>query len=173
MRMRWAWIAVAAVIVLAGGGLYYTRTRAQAPPGRDPAFGLLAGIRMLERDPATQLTKEQIAAVLPLIKALKDIPASDTEQVRAVVRTISEAFTPAQREALDEMRRRIQAGRRPGGPGAGSGFPGGAPPGAGPGSGPGAGPGGGFGGAQGQGFDPQQARARLFEATIRILEQRR
>jgi len=145
------------------------RTRAQAPPqGRDPAFGLLAGIRMLERDPATQLTQEQISAVLPLIKALKDIPVSDTEQVRAVVRTISEAFTPTQRAALDEMRRRIQAGRRPGGPAAGdrgfgSGFPGG---------GPGAGLGGGFGGAQGQGFDPQQARARLFEATIRMLEQR-
>ncbi|MDQ7841479.1 MAG: hypothetical protein RDU83_10700 [bacterium] len=162
MKMRWVWIAVAAAIVLAGGGFYYARTRAQAPPqGRDPAVGLLAGIRMLERDPATQLTKEQIAAVLPLIKALKDIPVSDTEQVRAVVRTVSEAFTPAQRAALDEMRRRIQAGRRPGGPAAG------------PGGGPGTGPGGGFGGAQGQGFDPQQARARLFEATIRMLEQRR
>lgn len=183
MKKRWAWIgAVAIVVALAAGGFYYTRTRAQGPPGgRDPVFGLLIGIRMLERDPATQLTNEQITVILPFIKALKDVPASDVEQVRAIVRTINDTLTPAQKAAIEEMRRRFQAGRRPGGPGGpggpGFGGPGGGGPGGpGPGGpfagGPGAGPGGGFGGGGNPGFDPQQARARLFEATIRMLEQR-
>lgn len=158
MKTRWAWIAVAAVIVLVGGGLYYARTRAQAPPqGLDPALELVIGIRMLERDPVARLTDEQVTTILPFLKALKDIPVSNVEQVRAMVRTISDTLTPSQRGAIEEMRRRIQAGRRPGGPGAGD---------------RGAGPGGGFGGAQNPGFDPQQARARAFEATIRMLEQR-
>ncbi len=170
MKKRWMWMGAAAVILALGlGGIYYTRTRAQAPAaGRDPAVGLVIGIRMLERDPGTRLTDDQVSKILPFIKAMKDIPASDVEQVRAVVRTVSDLLTPEQRAAMDEARRRIQSGRRPGGPGAGG--PGAGGPGAG-GSGGGFG-GGGFGGAPNPGFDPQQARARLFEATIRILEQR-
>jgi hypothetical protein len=151
-----------AVLVLAGLGSYYLRIRADAARRNlDPAMGLLIGIRVLERDPGTALSREQITFILPYLKALKDIPVADAEHVRAVVRVIGEALTPAQREVLATMRaRRVEReavppgleGRRRGQ----AGQPGIA--------GPQAGPGG--------GLDPARLRARLFEATIRALERR-
>ncbi len=156
---RWLWIGAGAVAVaLTAGGLYYARGRSQVLSGeRDPALGLVIGIRALERDQGARLTDEQVSKILPFLKALKDIPASDVEQVRAVVRSIGDALTPEQKGFMDEMRRRIQAGRRPGGPPRGGGPPSGGLPGA---------------GAPGSGRDPEQFRARIFEATIRMLEQR-
>ncbi len=176
MRNRWIWIAVAAAaIVLAGGGLYLTRSRpaAQRPERqRDPGLGVVLAIRTLERTPETRLTKEQIAKILPFVKALKDVPPSDTEAAGVIARAIRETFTPQQQAALEEARRRFQerarGGAQAGGPGGGFGGGGGDSEG-------GAGASGGRqGGGPGAFTDEQRAqfRTRAFERMIRYLERR-
>lgn len=176
MRKRWIWISVAAaLIVLAGGGLYLTRSRPTARPEtqRDPGFGILLSIRTLERTPETRLSKEQIAKILPFLKALKDVPPSDAEAAAVIARAIREVFTPEQQAALEEARRRFQERVRAGSGGApGGGFGGGG--GDGEGGGFGAGRGRGPGGGQGAISDEQraQSRTRAFERMIRSLERR-
>ncbi|MGH2404689.1 MAG: hypothetical protein ACRDGN_09505, partial [bacterium] len=126
MRNRWIRVAVAAVaIVLAGGGLYLTRNRPAGRPerARDPGLGIVLSIRTLERARETRLSREQIAKVLPFLRALKDVPPSDAEAAAVIARAIRETFTPEQQTALEEARRRFQerarAGTQPGGPGGG------------------------------------------------------
>jgi hypothetical protein len=114
----------------------------------------------LESDPATRLTREQIARILPYVKALKDIPAGDTQAVDAIVLAVVGTFTPPQRAALDAARQRFaarqgtsgaQAGGRNRGPNAQDGAPGG----------------------QGIGEEQrQQFRTLAFGRMIRYLEQR-
>ncbi len=183
MRNRWIWIGVAAAaIVLAGGAFYLTRSRPAARPerARDPGLAIVLSIRTLERTPETRLTKEQIAKILPFVRALKDVPPSDAEAAAVIARGIRETFTPEQQAALEEARRRFQerarGGAQAGGPG------GGGPPGGGVGSGGGDGEGGGLsggrvrgpGGGPGAISDEQRAqfRTRAFERMIRYLERR-
>lgn len=175
MRKRWIWIVVAAaLIVLAGGGLYLTRNRPTARPERqrDPGFAILSSIRTLERTPETRLSKEQIAKILPFLRALKDVPPSDAEAAAVIARAIREVFTPEQHTALEEARRRFQERVRAGSGGAPSGGFGG---GGGDGEGGGIAAGrGGAGGGQGAISDEQRAqfRSRAFERMIRSLERR-
>ncbi|HET8678815.1 MAG TPA: hypothetical protein VFM39_01760, partial [bacterium] len=99
MRTRSIWIVVAAAaIVLAGGGLYLTRSRPTARPERqrDPGLAILFSIRTLERTPETRLSKEQIAKILPFLRALKDVPPSDAEAAAVIARAIRDVFTPEQ-----------------------------------------------------------------------------
>ncbi|MGQ0550081.1 MAG: hypothetical protein ACT4PY_10495 [Armatimonadota bacterium] len=176
MRRRWMWIAAAAaVIVLAGGGLYLTRSRpaARSERQRDPALAIVLSIRTLERTPETRLSKEQIAKILPFIRALKDVPPTDTEAATVIARAVREVFTPEQQTALEEARRRFQERVRAGGggpPGGGFGGGGGEGEGGGPAPGSGRGPGGG----RGEISDEQRAqfRTRAFERMIRYLERR-
>lgn len=167
MKRRWIWIGTAAaVLVLAGGGVYYARSRPAAQPQqpRDPGFLLLLSIRTLERTPETRLSKEQIEKILPFIRALKDIPLSDGEAAFVIVRAVRDTFTPEQRVALEEARKRFQERVRAQGiPGAGAG----AAPGA-----AGAGPGGAGGGEGLTDEERAQRRARMFERMIRYLERR-
>lgn len=171
MKSRWTSVGIAALlIVLVGGGVYYTRNQTAAQPqrARDPGFGVILAIRTLERSPETQLSKEQIARILPFVKALKDIPTTDAEATAVIAKTVTDTFTPAQKAALEEARTRFlerqrsagaQAGGPPGASGEGAGV--GGPPGAS--AGPGAGP-----------TDKQRAqfRMRTFERMIRYLERR-
>lgn len=186
---RWRWLAAAAAVTaLAAAGALYVRARTpEAAPARarDPGLAVLLAIRVLEMQPDTRLTREQIAEILPFLKALKDVPPSDAEAAAVIARRIRQAFTLAQRAALEEARRRAAArGAAPDGPADGGrsapGAPGGGAPGSGvqgggaPGEGtPGEGAaGGGF--ARGAGSEEQRARirARLFERMIRYLERR-
>lgn len=195
MKRRWVGIGVGVAVVLAaaaGGGayVYYARGRqASAQPQRaaDPGFALVLSIRVLERDPETRLSREQIQQVLPFIKALKDVPLSDAEAAAVIARAVRETFTQEQRAALEEARRRALEQRRAQGvsaPGEGaagaipadSGGGSFGPPGAG---GAGAGPPGGGGAVAGPpggaGLTDEeraQFRRRAFERMIRYLERR-
>ncbi len=151
---RW-WIAAAALVALLAlaGGAYYLASGRSAPARpADPGLAAVLAIRVLERDPATRLTREQAAAILPLLRALQEVPPADTEAAAAFARAIREAFTSQQREALQALRRR-QGGAGPGGPqGAGPRLPG-APLRPGP-------------------EQREQLLARLLQETIRLLEER-
>jgi hypothetical protein len=165
-----------------GGGFYYNRSQTAAGTRRlsDPGLAVLLSIRTLEADPATRLSREQIARVLPFIKALKDVPLSDAEAARAIAGAVTGVFTPAQSAAIQDARKRFQAqrvqeaqaggsidagangtGGRPrfGGQG-GPGLPRGDRP--------------GTGGGLGRLTDDQltQFRARAFDRMIQYLEQR-
>ncbi len=126
MMRRWLWIGAAivlAVVAAAGAGIYRGRAKPATPAQRtpDPGLAVILAIRTLERAPETRLTREQIARVLPLVKALKDVPASDAEAAGVIARGIRDVFTPEQQAALEEARRRFQERVRgqaaPAGPG--------------------------------------------------------
>ncbi|MDR7418850.1 MAG: hypothetical protein QN178_08050 [Armatimonadota bacterium] len=178
MRRRWVWIsaAVALTVLFGGGYYYYTRGQSTAQPqrARDPGMALLLAIRTLERNPDTRLTREQIAAVLPFIKALKDVPASDAEAAAVIAKAVRDTFTPRQRAALEEARRRFMerqgARAASGGRQTGEGAPGAAAPAA-PGGLGSAGPGG-EGAAAFSDEQRAQMRTRTFERMIRYLERR-
>lgn len=161
IRQRGIWIALAAAaIVLAGGGIYLTRTRSTAQPERqrDPGMAVLASIRALEATPEGRLSSEQVNKILPFIKALKDVPQSDAEAAAVIAEAVRQTFTPAQQAALEESRRRLQERRRAGAQ-AGGGFD------------RGGGDGGGGGGAI-SAEQRGQFRTRFFERMIRYLERR-
>lgn len=173
MKRPWLWIGlIAGAVVLAAGGVYYTRgQQSAAAPARprDPGLTVLFAIRTLERSDDTRLSKEQIVKILPFVKALKDVPASDDAGV-IIARAIRDTFTPEQMAALEAARQQFQSrsqqpqGGPPGGVGGGEG------------GAPSAGPAG-AGGPPGSGSgvsDEQRAqfRARAFERMIRYLERR-
>ncbi|MDQ7857662.1 MAG: hypothetical protein QN174_02000 [Armatimonadota bacterium] len=164
MTRRWLAVAgAAAVVVAAGAAWYYTQQRPPAEAGgrRDPAMATLVALRVLESRPQTRLTREQIATILPLLRALRDVPAGDVRAAASLARSIRAALTPEQVEALREARRRFREraeatdGVRPPGP-----RPFGFSP---------LGPGG-----QAAASEERRAqlRARLFDGMIRSLEQR-
>jgi hypothetical protein len=166
------WIAIAAVFVAAvGGGAYYARRTPAAQPAqrpRDPGLAVILAIRTLERTPETRLSKEQIARILPFVKALKDVPPSDAEAAAAIARAVRDTFTPEQRAALEEARRRFLERQRTQG-----GLPG--PPAGGDAAvGEAMAPARGLGALRDQASisDEQRAqfRARAFERMIRYLE---
>lgn len=153
-------VAAAAAAVVA------RRQTAAAPPREpDPGLAVVVAIRLLEREPQTQLSREQIVRILPLLRALKDVPAHDVEAARVIARAIRDVFTPHQRAALEQARRRFQARRAAQAPSGG----------AAPGSDLGARPRPeGAAGAPGGFSDEERARfrARAFERIIQYLERR-
>ncbi len=159
MSKRWVvGIAGLTLIVLVAGGLYVIRGRRAAPAARaaDPGLAVAVAVRVLERNPATRLSPEQVAKVLPLLKALKDVPPTDAEAAAAIARAVRETFTPAQVAALEEARENLPARRRPGA------AAGGRPANRGTAD-----------EGQGSASDQRvQLRARIFDAVIRLLEQR-
>lgn len=172
-KKRWVWVGlIAAAVVLAAGGVYYTRGQpvAEPPRPRDPGLTVLFAIRTVERTDETRLSKEQIAKILPFVKALKDVPASDDAGV-IIARAIRDTFTAEQKAALEVARQEFQSrgrqqqqGAAPGG--VGEGGPVAGPAGAGP---------AGTGGPVGAGVSDEQRaqfRARAFERMIRYLERR-
>jgi hypothetical protein len=131
------------VLVLAVGGVLAYRQFAGRPaqPQRgDPALATVTAIRFLQRS-EHPLTPEQIKAVLPLMKVLRDTDPNDVEASRSLAEQIRVVFTPEQNAELEQareealQRRRSGEGRRRGadrprgargfGPPGGGGGPGG------------------------------------------------
>lgn len=174
MTRRWMWMSLAALlIVVVGGGVYYARRTPAAQPAqrpRDPGLAVILAIRTLERTPETRLSKEQVARILPFVKALKDVPPSDAEAAVVIARAVRDTFTPEQRAALEEARRRFLERQRA------QGGPAGAAPGGDAAGGEDIGPPRGLGALGGPGAisDEQRAqfRTRAFERMIRYLERR-
>ncbi len=168
MRRTRVLIGLAVLIGLVGGGVYVARSRPAAEQSqqpqraRDPGFGVILAIRTLERSAETRLSPEQVAAILPFVKALKDVPPTD-QAGEIIAGAVRKTFTPAQRTALEEARRQFQSRQRSGGVRAGSG-----------------GDDGGSGAPAGAPRGPTeisdeqraQLRARTFERMIRHLERR-
>lgn len=175
MKRHWAWfgVAVAVAVAVGAGFYYYARSRPAAQPqrSRDPGFLVITSIRVLEREPETRLSREQIARVLPFIKALKDVPLSDVEASMAIARAVSQVFTAEQRAALEEARKQFRERARAQGVPGGQGIPGGQGTG-GAALGAGLGPGGAGAGADLTDEERAQRRARTFERMIRYLERR-
>lgn len=153
-RRWWFWVAAVAVIcaiVLAVG----VRGR-QARLARDPAFRALAVVALARDGAQHPLTKEQIRAIVPLLRSLKDLAPDEQEAARAVVREILNTLTPEQRAEL-RSRRPASLGRAgQNGPGFGGRFA----------------DGGGRGGDGSGPPDRLQLRARLIDRAVGFLEER-
>ena len=147
--MKRVLIVVGLILVLAAGGiLAYARFKSPPAPARgDPAIAAAVAVGALLRSETHRLTGEQIAAVLPLLRVLRDTDPNDAEASRALAEEITRVFTPEQRAELARLREEARARREeraaqggapgaarrrsgpgfvPGGPGV-SGGPGGTP----------------------------------------------
>ncbi len=125
-------------------------------PAADPGVRAALAVVALERDPATALTAEQAAKILPWLRVLRDMRPDDVAAAQPIADEVFSVLTPEQRSALQRLQEENRARRSsPGGQGAGP--PGARPPGVGDGSAP----------------DPARRaefRRRLIERAIRLLE---
>lgn len=115
-------IAAVIVLALAAGALAYRQYRfRQAAPRGDPAVAVAVTIRALERSEKSRLSGDQVKAILPLLRVLRDTDPNDAEASRALAEQIRAQLTPEQLAALERMReefrRRRESGEvRPGRP---------------------------------------------------------
>ena len=166
--MKRALIIAGLILVLAAGGvLAYTRFKSPPAPARgDPAIAVGVALGALLRSETHRLTGEQIAAVLPLLRVLRDTDPNDVEASRALAEEITRVFTSEQRAELARLREQARARRRErqaqgGGPGAGGRR-----------SGPGFAPGGPGGPEAAPGVRSRaELRRRLLDRLIRRLEE--
>lgn len=155
-------VAGAIIVVLAAGVLVFLRFEQRpAQEQGDPAIAVAVAIGALERTPDHQLAKEQVNAILPLLRVLRDTDPGDAPASQALVEGIRTILAPEQIAAVRRMREEVRAGRqsaqasRRGNPGPGGGF--------GPGGGPGPGSSRPPRGAASQTEIRQRALARLIQ----------
>ena len=125
--MKRVLIVAGLILVLAAGGvLTYVRFRpAPAVPARgDPAIAVAVAVGALLRSETHRLTGDQIAAVLPLLRVLRDTDPNDVEPSRALAAEITRVFTAEQQAELARLREEARARREEraaqgGGPGSG------------------------------------------------------
>jgi len=101
-------LAVLAVVLIG-----YLRIR-PAPAGQQPdvAVSLAFSLRvLLTDDPNVALTNEQVKAILPLLRVLRDTDPADEAASRALAEEIRNRLTPEQRAAIARMREDAQAQR--------------------------------------------------------------
>jgi hypothetical protein len=124
----------------------------------DPSFRALAVVALARDGAQHPLSKDQIRAIVPLLRSLKDLAPDERPATQAVVSEILNTLTPDQRAEL-RTRRALALGRRSSRSGSGgSGLSGGRVPGSGvDGSGP---------------ADRLQVRARMLDRAIAVLEER-
>ncbi len=164
LRRRWVWAAAVAVVL--GIVMIVGLRGRQARVAGDPAFRALAVVALARDGAQHPLTKDQIKAIVPLLRSLKDLAPDERAAARAVVNEILGTLTADQRAELRAQRSFFQQGRRR--PQPGQGGPGIA-------GGGGGGRGGAAGGPGGDGSGPPdrlQLRARLIDRAVAILEQR-
>jgi len=154
-RRWWLW-AVAAAVLCAIVLMVSFRVRHAGVAG-DPSFRVMAVAALARNGAQHPLTKDQIRAIVPLLKSLKDLAPDEREATQAVVGEILNTLTPEQRAEL-RARRALALGGRSARPGSGGpGFGGGRLTGGGDGSGP---------------PTRLQVRARILDRTIEVLEER-
>jgi hypothetical protein len=148
-------VAGLVLLVAAGGVLAYAefRPRPVQPARGDPAIAAAVSVGALLRSETHRLSAEQIAAVLPLLRVLRDTDPNDVEASRALADEIMRTFTTEQRAELTRLREEAQA-RRAERQAQGSGGPGFQ---------------GGQGGTAGMRFGAE-VRRRLLDRLIRRLE---
>lgn len=154
---RW-WFRAAAAAVLCAIVLVAGLRVRQAGMAGDPSFRVLAVVALARDGAQHPLTKDQIRAIVPLLRSLKDLAPDEREATQAVVSEILKTLTPEQRAEL-RTKRAFALGRRSSRPGSGS-----------PGFSVGRSTGGG-----GDGSGPPnrvQARARILDRAIAVLEER-
>ncbi len=105
----------AILAVLAVGFTGYLRIR-PAPAAQQPdlAITLAASLRVLAGNPEVALTPEQVKAILPFLRVLRDTDPSDEAASRALAEEIRNLLTPEQRAAIARMREDAQALRQSG-----------------------------------------------------------
>jgi len=115
-------LAAGLVALLAVGGVIASgrlRPRPVAARG-DPAVLAAIALGALERSETHALTAEQVSAVLPLLRVLRDTDPNDAEPSRALAQEIMSLLTPDQRAEVErlreEARRRQQERGGSGGP---------------------------------------------------------
>jgi uncharacterized membrane protein YgcG len=154
---RWWFWAVAATVFCAIVLVVGLRVR-QARVAGDPSFRTVAVVALARDGAQHPLSKEQIRAIVPLLRSLKDLAPDERQATQAVVSEILNTLTPEQRAEL-RTRRALALGRRTSRPGSGGqGFGGG-----------------GFtrGGGNGAGSPNRlQARTRMLDRAIAVLEER-
>jgi hypothetical protein len=155
----WAGVVAAVCVIVLTFGLRGRQTRLAG----DPAFRVLTIVALARDGAAHPLSKDQIRAIVPLLRSLKDLAPDEREATQAVVREILNTLTPEQRADLRRQRPLLPGGRRfPPGQN-GTGFAGGT------------GRIADAGGRVGEGSGPPdrlQVRARAIERAVAILEQR-
>jgi uncharacterized membrane protein YgcG len=148
---RWGFWAAAAAVFCAIVLVVGLRAR-QARVAGDPSFRALAVVALARDGAQHPLTKDQIRAIVPLLRSLKAFAPDEREQTQAVVGEILNTLTPEQRAEL-RTRRPLAFGGRSARPGSG---------------GPGFG-----GGGDGSGPPSRlQVRARILDRAIAVLEER-
>jgi hypothetical protein len=154
-RRWWFWAVAAAVFcaIVLVVGLRVRQTRVAG----DPSYRALAVVALARDGAQHPLSKDQIRAIVPLLRSLKDLAPDERQATQAVVGEILNTLTPEQRAEL-RARRAVALGRRSSRPGSG-----------GPGLAGGRFPGGGDGSGQ---PNRLQARARMLDRAIAVLEER-
>src|SRR3972149_5356280 len=111
--MRRVLIVVGFILVFAAGGiLAYARFRPRPAPARaDPAIAAAGAVGALLRSEIHRLSGEQIAAVLPFLRVLRDTDPNDAEASRALAEEITRVFTSEQRAELARLREEARARR--------------------------------------------------------------
>ena len=126
--MKRVLIVAGLILVVAAGVLTYAQFRPRPAPARgDPAVAVAVAVGALLRSEAHRLSGEQVAAVLPLLRVLRDTDPNDLEASRALAEEITRTFTAEQRAELARLReeararrgeRQARSGFAPGGAGA-------------------------------------------------------
>jgi len=105
-------------VLVVGGLLVYGRLRPRPASTRgDPAVLVALAITALERG-GQALSREQVSAVLPLLRVLRDTDPRDEEVSRALARQILEVLTAEQRREIQRLQRERRR-RQDGGAGQG------------------------------------------------------
>ncbi len=101
--------------MLAVGFTSYLRIR-PAPAAQQPdlAITLAGSLRVLAGNPEVALTPEQVKAILPFLRVLRDTDPSDEAASRALAEEIRNLLTPEQRAAIARTREDAQALRQSG-----------------------------------------------------------
>jgi len=124
-------VAGAAVVLVAGALVAYGRFKPSSVAARaDPAVAVAVALGALERSEGHALSADQVSAILPLLRVLRDTDPNDAEPSRALARAIMNLLTPEQRAEIERLREEARRRQQERGPGPAA--PGGAP-GAGPG----------------------------------------
>ncbi len=106
-------VSGAILAVLAVGFTSYLRIR-PAPAAQQPdlAITLAGSLRVLATNPEVALTPEQVKAILPFLRVLRDTDPSDEAASRALAEEIRNLLTPEQRAAIARTREDAQALRQ-------------------------------------------------------------